>query len=121
VKKISGTIAVLSGIEIETEEGGGGGPQGGDAQISRSFYLERIHPNPAKGMIKIRFNSPDERKITIKLYDVCGRLVHRENLLKSRIRVNEVLIKPECLPTGVYFVQLEADGYTKTEKVILLK
>jgi hypothetical protein len=117
VKKISGTIAVLSGIEIETEEGGGGGLQGGDAQISRSFYLERIHPNPAKGMIKIRFNSPDERKITIKLYDVCGRLV----LLKSRIRVNEVLIKPECLPTGVYFVQLEADGYTKTEKVILLK
>jgi len=121
VKRLSGTIAVLSGIEIETEEVGGGGPQGGETQISKPFYFERIHPNPAKGMIKIRFNSPDERKITIKLYDVCGRLVHRENLLKSRIGMNEVLVKPECLSAGVYFVQLEADGYTMVEKVIFLR
>jgi hypothetical protein len=47
--------------------------------------------------------------------------VHRENLLKSRIGVNEVLIKPECLPTGVYFVRLEAEGYAMVEKVIFLR
>jgi hypothetical protein len=80
-----------------------------------------MYPNPAKGLLKIRFNSPDERKITIKLYDVCGRLRHRENLLKSRIGMNEVLVKPECLSGGVYFVRLEAEGYARVEKVIFLR
>jgi hypothetical protein len=59
VKRLSGTIAVLSGIEIETEEVGGGGPQGGETQISRSFYLERIHPNPFKDKIIIRYMIQD--------------------------------------------------------------
>jgi hypothetical protein len=121
VKRLSGTIAVLSGIEIEAEEVGGGGPQGGETQISRSFYLERIHPNPAKGMIKIRFNSPDERKVSVKVYDVLGRLAKRVFDGPARIGMNEFLINPKDFSAGVYFVQLEADGYTKTEKIILLK
>ncbi|MGQ9702882.1 MAG: T9SS type A sorting domain-containing protein, partial [bacterium] len=78
-------------------------------------------PNPAQRMIKIRFNSPDERKITIKLYDVCGRLVHQEDITKSKIGMNEILIKQEGLSAGVYFVRIETIGYEKTEKAILLK
>ena len=71
--------------------------------------------------MRIRFNSPDNRRITIKLYDVIGRLVHQENLIKSKNGMNEVVIKPEGLSAGVYFVWVETEGYNRTEKVILLK
>ncbi|MGQ9702259.1 MAG: hypothetical protein ACUVQT_07380, partial [bacterium] len=70
-----------------------GGPQGAEGQISRPFFFENIYPNPTKGMIRLRFNSPDERKITIKLYDVCARLVYQEDITKSKIGMNEILIK----------------------------
>lgn len=121
VKRLSGTIAVLSGIEVYTEEVGGGGPQAGEAGFIRPFFFERIYPNPTKGMIRLRFNSPDERKITIKVYDVCGRLVYQQDIRKSKIGMNEVLIKPEGLSAGVYFVRFEVGDYKETEKVILLR
>ncbi|MEO0165232.1 MAG: T9SS type A sorting domain-containing protein [candidate division WOR-3 bacterium] len=121
VKVLNGTIAVLSGFEIYAEEVGGGGPQGSEAQITRPFYFDKIYPNPTKGIFKIRYNSPDNRKLTIKLYDVCGRLVHSQEIIKSKIGINEVLIKPDGLSAGVYFVRLETDGYQKVEKAILLR
>ncbi|MGQ9533799.1 MAG: T9SS type A sorting domain-containing protein, partial [bacterium] len=56
-----------------------------------------------------------------KLYDVCGRLVYKENITKSKIGINEILVKKEGLSAGVYFVRIKTIGYKKTEKVILLK
>ncbi len=90
-------------------------------RLSQIDYGLEIRPNPAKGILKIRFNSPNERKVTIKLYDVCGRLVHQENLLRSKIGMNEVLIKPEGLSVGVYFVNLESVDYKKIAKVIFIR
>ncbi|MEO0216688.1 MAG: T9SS type A sorting domain-containing protein, partial [candidate division WOR-3 bacterium] len=97
------------------------GPQGADAQLTKPFYFDEIYPNPTKGMIRLRFNSPDERKITIQLYDVCGRLVYKEDIAKSNIAMNELLITPKNLSAGIYFVQLEAEGCKRIEKVVLLK
>ncbi len=121
VKLLNGTIAVLSGFEIYAEEVGGGGPQGEEAQIAKPFYFDKIYPNPTKGILKIRYNSPDNRKITIKLYDLCGRLVYKQNIPKSNIGMNELLITPKNLSAGVYFVRLESEGYERIEKTVLLK
>ncbi|MGQ9465334.1 MAG: T9SS type A sorting domain-containing protein [bacterium] len=121
VKKLSGTIAVLSVLEIYAEIVNGGGPQGEETQILMPFYFDRIYPNPTKGMVRVRFNSPDKRRITIKLYDVCGRFVHQEDRAESKIGLNEVLIRPEGLCAGVYFVRLGTKGYEKIEKAILVR
>ncbi|MGB9721753.1 MAG: T9SS type A sorting domain-containing protein [bacterium] len=108
-------------VRGEPPDSAGGGPMGGEIQITEPFFLERVSPNPAKGILRIKFNSPDNHSITIKLYDVCGRLVHKENIIKSKIGMNEILIRPEGLSAGVYFVRLEIEGYEKIEKAILLK
>jgi hypothetical protein len=133
VKRLSGTIAVLSGLEIETEEVGGGGPQGGETQISRSFYLERIHPNLFKDKIIIRYMIQDAGytipDITLKIYDVTGRLVRdlSQNLILGIVNNKSSLdwygdeSSGRKVPAGVYFVQLEAEGYTMVEKVIFLR
>jgi len=121
VKKLSGTIAVLSGLEIEMHEAGGDGPQSAGVQPIRHFFFENIYPNPAKGMLKIRFNSPDERKVTVKMYDVVGRVVETIFNDNAKIGLNEFLIVPKELSAGVYFVRLETRGYEKIEKIILLQ
>ncbi|MEO0216138.1 MAG: PEGA domain-containing protein [candidate division WOR-3 bacterium] len=35
--------------------------------------------------------------------------------------MNELLITPKNLSAGIYFVRIEAEGYGKIEKVILLR
>jgi len=114
-------FAILSGFAILDAAESGGGPQGEEASISEPFFWERIYPNPTKGAIRIRFNSPDERSVSVKLYDVCGRLVHQENIRKSKIGMNEVSIRRKTLASGIYFVQLQTDEYYKVEKIILLR
>ncbi|OPX17700.1 hypothetical protein BXT86_05155, partial [candidate division WOR-3 bacterium 4484_100] len=100
---------------------GGGGPQGEELRFFRRFMFERIYPNPVKGLLKIRFNSPDERKVMIKIYDVVGRLIEKVFDGRARIGLNEFYIRPEDFSAGVYFVRLTAGDYKKTEKVVLIK
>lgn len=92
-------------------------PYGNDAPF---FYtqLYPIYPNPTKDVLKIRFNSPDEHDVTIKLYDATGRLVKDIFNGTARIGMNEISYEPKNLPNGVYFVRLETPGYQVTEKVI---
>uniref|UniRef100_A0A7C4TC40 T9SS type A sorting domain-containing protein n=1 Tax=candidate division WOR-3 bacterium TaxID=2052148 RepID=A0A7C4TC40_UNCW3 len=120
VKKLSGTIAVLSGIEIESKEVGGGGPQGGEAGIASPFYLARIYPNPTRGMLHIKFKSSGEQRVDINLYDVSGRLVAEIFDGKSKIAVNEIHYSLKGLPGGIYFLETKARDYRHTEKVIHL-
>jgi hypothetical protein len=113
-------MAVLSGFAIYDVSETGGGPQSEEVQISMPSFLERIYPNPTRGMIRIRFNSPDSRKVAIKIYDVCGRFVHKENITKTAIGINEVSIKQD-LSSGVYFVQVESDDFKEVEKAVVVR
>ncbi len=124
--KVKGKRVICSEIGLyefpcEIEREVAGGIMGEEGLISKTFSFERIFPNPTKGLLRIRFNSPDERPITIKLYDVLGRLVDKQKLKKAKIGNNEVLLVPKDLSSGVYFMNLEADNYQKIEKVIYLK
>lgn len=92
-------------------------PYGNDAPF---FYtqLYPIYPNPTKDVLKIRFNSPDEHEIKIKLYDATGRLVKDIFDGTARIGMNEISYEPKNLPNGIYFARLETANYQVTEKVI---
>jgi len=115
-------LAVLSGFAIYDVSETGGGPQGEEAGriMLDALRLLSIYPNPAKGLLRIRFNSPDERTVKIKLYDVCGRLVHKENITKTVIGMNEVSIK-QSLSSGVYFVQVESGDFKEVKKAVMVR
>ena len=97
------------------------GPMGEEAIISPSFFASRLYPNPAKGILKIRFNSPIERKVTMQLYDAAGRQIQQREFIGSSIGISEVLIPLVGISAGVYFVRLKSANYEKIEKVILLR
>jgi len=80
-----------------------------------------VYPNPARGDLKIIFNSPDERKVTIKLYDVTGRLVNEIFNGKAKIGTNEMPIMAENYAAGIYFIRIKTDKEIITEKFIMLK
>jgi hypothetical protein len=95
--------------------------QGTEMQYTGPFYFESIYPNPTKGVMKIRFMSPDQRRVTVNLYDVTGRVV--ENIFDGEAKngLNEIPYDGKNLASGVYFVRLIAEDGLKTEKVIFYR
>ncbi|MCK4250694.1 T9SS type A sorting domain-containing protein [candidate division WOR-3 bacterium] len=99
----------------------GGGPQSDEIMQVSPVFFEGIYPNPTRGNLRIRFNSPDEQKVTIKLYDVTGRLVNEIFNGKAKIGINEMPIMAANYAAGIYFIRIETDKEIITEKFIMLK
>jgi len=90
-----------------------------------------ISPNPFRNHLMIKFQIPEQRVgssqypvVSIKIYDVSGRIVkqfnHLTNYQSSVIWFGDD-DSGRRLPSGVYFVHLESNGFKKTEKAILLR
>ena len=89
--------------------------------------LEQNHPNPFNPQTTIAFNLPKEMPVSLRVYDVSGRLV--DVLLDDRLAQqgrNEVVwrgrdLAGRLLPSGTYFYRLEAGSFGETKRMTLLK
>jgi N-acetylmuramoyl-L-alanine amidase len=80
-----------------------------------------VIPNPSASTFKIQYNVPSPCKTSIKIYDVSGRLVKNLFNGRSNVGMNEFYVKRGEISSGVYFVKVETDGYSETQKVILVQ
>ncbi len=135
--RISGSFATAGPIYIyqyEYEEESTELASGPMAQGNKSLSIGEItvFPNLFKEKVEIRLSTENVGQgFSLAVYDVTGRLVRDF----SRLTVIPDLIRDErstvvwdgCddlgrrLPSGVYFVRLEAGDFKKVEKVILLR
>ena len=85
------------------------------------FALEQNWPNPFNPSTTIRFSIPHAERVTIRIYDVSGRLV--ETLLDKQMTmgVHDVVWDASQQASGVYFSRLDAPGFSQTRKLVLLK
>lgn len=97
------------------------GVQAQESQVIEQFAVESIHPNPFKGVLRIRLYSPDSRSVSINMYDIQGRLVNQMLASETKIGINELTIPNEGLAAGVYFLSVNTDGYEEMMRVILLQ
>ncbi|MGB3341211.1 MAG: C25 family cysteine peptidase, partial [bacterium] len=85
-----------------------------------------IYPNPAKQKVMMEFIGFSTEGIIVKIYDVSGRLVKDilitlDALYTTRISWDGSNNHGDKLPCGVYFLKIDAEDYTETKKVILLR
>jgi hypothetical protein len=100
--------------------GGSDGIQAESEQRVSSFDLKAVYPNPtADNAINVSYVAPDRRFVSIKLYDVTGRLV--ENLYQgiASVGLNEVSFDCRNISAGIYFVQLETAEDSYSTKVVI--
>ncbi len=100
------------GIEDETAE----------TIIPNSFELMQNYPNPFNPVTTIKFSLPSHQEnVLLKIYDTLGREV--ANLLNGAKQAGTYSVKFDAsnLPSGVYFYRLQAGGFSRTVKMILLK
>jgi photosystem II stability/assembly factor-like uncharacterized protein len=103
----NGTYGYSEEIEIE------GAP--------RSFGLGQNFPNPFNPFTTIKYEIPESRFVTIKVYDVLGKEVAILVNEEKPVGEYEVEFIGNNFPSGIYFYQLQAGSFVKTKKMILLK
>jgi hypothetical protein len=91
-------------------------------EVPSGFSLNQNYPNPFNPSTKIRFAVPKTTNVTIKVFDVTGKVVAvlAENELTSA-GVKEVVFDASKIATGVYFYSMTAGDFTQTKKMILVK
>ena len=85
------------------------------------FSLEQNYPNPFNPETSIRFTLPENSFVSLKVYDVNGKLV--KTLLSGTTPAgsHEVSFNASELSSGVYFYTLKAGGFTESKKMLLTK
>ncbi len=86
-----------------------------------STVLGQNYPNPFNPSTTIRYHIPEQRHITLKLYDLLGRematLVDRVEAPGDKF----ITLQAGNIPSGVYYYRLRAGNFIGTRKLIVIR
>jgi len=85
-----------------------------------SYDLAQNYPNPFNPSTTISFTMKKAGLATLKIYDVLGRAVFNETMQAS-VGANALTFNAKHLTSGIYFYQLQTEGFSKTMKMMLVK
>jgi hypothetical protein len=85
------------------------------------YNLNSIYPNPFNPITNITYELPDDSYITISIYDLAGRKII--DLVNGTIQAGRfnTTWNAEQYSSGVYFIKMKTESFTKIQKVILVK
>jgi len=106
--------------------GGDGGQSGGNSDLPKTLSLSQPLPNPAKGALRVRYALPKQTRVSVKLYDVSGKLVTTVARGEQAPGYYDVTWDRKddqggTVARGVYFLTLSAEGKRFCRKVVLTK
>jgi hypothetical protein len=84
-------------------------------------YSLSVFPNPSSGNVTISFSLSQKEKVSIKLFDISGRLVKvwADNVFeKGEHRINWLVGN---INAGYYIIKLKTPGYSEIKKLIIVK
>ena len=127
-------ISIYDGVELRAAELEN--IQGENKYLTNGFYVSRlleistiplgfgiidVYPNPFNSSTNITFNLPEVTDVTIALYDLAGRQVVHQVSDNTPVGQHTLTIDGSALSSGVYLMQLQANGEVSKRKLTLLK
>ena len=85
------------------------------------FRLYDNYPNPFNPSTTIKFEIPDKSFVTLKIFDVNGRVVAEPVKETLQAGLYEYKFKAEDLPSGVYMYNLITERFALTKRMMLIK
>jgi len=89
--------------------------------LPTEFALLQNYPNPFNAKTNISFDVPYHSHVQINILNVRGQFIQRvmdENLLAGK---HKIVYDASLLTSGIYFLQIKTDRFTKIKKMLLLK
>ncbi len=90
-------------------------------EIPKEFSLLQNYPNPFNPTTRIRYDVPRESRIVLKIYDVLGAEV--ATLVNERLAPGKYTAEWNAgqSASGVYIYRMDAEGFSASKKLILVK
>lgn len=85
------------------------------------YYLSNAYPNPFNPTTTIEFSISKDSFVNIEVFDVLGHKIQTLINDKRSKGSYKIMFLGKELPSGSYFVRMQAGGFVKTIKVILTK
>lgn len=91
------------------------------SEIPSEYKLLNNYPNPFNPVTKIRFQTPKTGIVEINIFDITGKKI--KGLLKQTVQAGlyEIAFEASGLPSGIYFVQMQSEGFSAVNKIALVK
>ncbi len=91
------------------------------SNIPEKFSLRQNYPNPFNPSTKINFDIKNSSFASLKIYDINGREV--KILINESLSAGsyEVIFNAGELNSGIYFYVLNANGFSESKKMMLVK
>ena len=80
----------------------------------------QLNPNPVKDKLNLILQASAYKLCTVQLYDLNLKLMLEKDCKITLNDRSEFTLDLDAFPPGVYFLILNAVGYTQTEKVVKL-
>lgn len=89
--------------------------------IPEKYELSQNYPNPFNPSTKINYSIPEDSRVSIRIYDLSGKEVYTLVDEYKSAGYYSVNFNASSLSSGVYFYNINADKFTATKKMTLLK
>lgn len=105
-------------------------PVGGEAvaaqPVARDLRIVAVSPNPASGLFRVQFESPQPGGLSVEIHDAAGRRIRGFDLVFETAGRHELVWNGqrdggEPAPNGIYFLRLTSGRISDSRKVILLR
>ncbi|MDZ7263619.1 MAG: T9SS type A sorting domain-containing protein [candidate division KSB1 bacterium] len=95
------------------------------AQVTLPFLVKTIYPNPFSSEVTLVIQQLDSMLISIRIFNIQGQQVDHLPDLGPDIQQYQIRwrppLQPYPLPTGIYFMRLEAGAFSQTLKLVLCR
>ncbi|MFH1862061.1 MAG: agmatine deiminase family protein [bacterium] len=85
------------------------------------FVLQEAYPNPFNPLTTLGFMLPQAAQVKLAVYDVSGKRVAELVNGWRQVGTHEVTFDASGLASGMYLYRLEAEGFSATGKLLLVK
>jgi hypothetical protein len=89
--------------------------------LPEAFVLGEAMPNPAAGRVSIRFELPEAADVRLRVFDTLGREAAAGHAAQYRAGAHQAELDLDGVPSGVYFVRMEAGGFAAATQLIVAR
>ncbi len=83
------------------------------------YILYGVTPNPAAGLVKLEFSIPEPCIVQLCIFDITGRLIG--NPVNCEFPAGQQEVQLNSQRAGIYFVRMEAGGFTATQRFVVIE
>jgi hypothetical protein len=81
----------------------------------------QVYPNPFNSQIRISYTIKNRGNVNLKLYNSIGQEIEQLKNEEENAGTHEINYRNNKLSSGIYFLTLNHEGQTETQKIVLTK